>query len=197
MLMLKWFCLLISLCLGGVSSRSASWSRKSLSFIAPTRSVRQTQSITQFAVSAMGARIESSNEMENEFSIEIDGPTSKNGKFGKVVYDKILKDQKQLAIRQPIQGFRPGVLPPFMLPRVLYASVSELCKEICKAALDEQGIKPSENQDVIELEFPGISNGDIPAFCKATSYKPGDDLTFKARRVKGSKAGEIFPAQKD
>ncbi len=129
----------------------------------------------------------------NEFEVIVDGDTSKNGKYGQLVYDKILKDQKELFKRQPAPGFRPGTLPAFVLPRIKYASVRELCKELCKAALEESGIQPDEDQEHAIIRFPGVETaGDVTTFCQLVGYKPGMDVTFSATRVRGSEPGIIF-----
>lgn len=159
------------------------WVLVSLAQVAPAfRSTPRSRQITRFRA-IPGTQIQ---RVENslEYFVFFDGPASNNGQFGKIVYDKILRDQKEIHRLQPAVGFSPGVIPPFIMPRILYASVKELCKELCKAALEENGIVPDEKQDTIELSFPGAEDGDIPTFCKKTGYKPGDNITFKAGGVK-------------
>ncbi len=131
----------------------------------------------------------------NEFNVTFDGPINRNGVFGQLVYDKIFKDQKELFKKQPAPGFKPGTIPAFILPRIKYAAVRDLCKELCKAALEGKGIVPDEEQSKIVFHFPGVQDGDVVEFCRVSKFKPGDDITFSASHVVGNfKGSGVFPS---
>ena len=94
------------------------------------------------------------------------------------------------------------------MPRIKYAAIEQLCSQTCEAALEEQGIKMLPGQTELSttngLEFPGfdIPKCDVPAYCKASGWKPGNDVSFRAYGVKGSPVNggdggvEAFPAAK-
>jgi hypothetical protein len=132
----------------------------------------------------------------NTFTVVIDGPESGIGKFGKVVYNKILNDQKKILKSQPVPGFRAGTMPPFMLPRIKMGAVREICRETCLAALEENGIAPMPDQefDTLCITFPDHApDGDVPTFCKSSGWKAGDDFSFRATAVFGTRGtNEIF-----
>jgi hypothetical protein len=46
----------------------------------------------------------------DQYDIAVDGARCKNGKLGKVIYDKILADQKRMYTQRPMAGFRAGLL---------------------------------------------------------------------------------------
>ena len=127
-----------------------------------------------------------------EFDVDIDGASCQNGRLGKVIYDKILQDQKMLYKQRPMPGFKAGTIPPQIMPRIKFAAVEQLCSQTCEAALEEQGVTMLPGQTELSttngLEFPGydIPKGDVPAFVKASKWKPGDDVSFRAFGVKGS-----------
>jgi len=135
----------------------------------------------------------------------VDGKLCKNGKLGKVIYDKIFADQKRLYNAKPMPGFRAGAIPPQVLPRIKFAAIEQLCSQTCEAALEEEDIVMSPGQAELStnngLQFPGFqgTDMDVPAFCKASGWKPGNDVSFRAFRVKGTgtKSGvasvETFP----
>jgi len=135
--------------------------------------------------------------------VDVEGSICKNGKLGKVIYDKILADQKRLYTRQPMPGFRKGTIPPQIMPRIQYAAIEQLCSQTCEAALEEEGIKMMEGQTELStsnsLDFPGFDVDDVPGYCKASGWKPGKDVSFRAFRVRGTPTGggaqvEAFPS---
>jgi hypothetical protein len=137
----------------------------------------------------------------NTFTVVVDGPASGIGKFGKIVYDKILKDQMKMLKTQPVPGFRTGTMPPFLLPRIKMGAVREICRETCLAALEENGISPLPGQefDTLSVSFPDHApDGDVPTFCKSSGWKPGDDFSFRATAVIGSgNVADIFAPDTD
>jgi hypothetical protein len=48
----------------------------------------------------------------NEYNVDIDGAGCQNGRLGKVIYEKILQDQKRLYKARPMPGFKAGAIPP-------------------------------------------------------------------------------------
>ena len=78
---------------------------------------------------------------ETDFTIEIDGEAADLGKFGSVVYRKITNDAKQ----QSFQGFRPGTIPPHLLPSYKAFSMNEVALEATLEAMQQNNIRPFES----------------------------------------------------
>ena len=129
----------------------------------------------------------------DQYDIAVDGVKCKNGKLGKVIYDKILADQKRMYTQRPMAGFRAGTIPPQIMPRIKFAAVEQLCSQTCEAALEEEGLTMLKGQEELSttngLEFPGFDVADVPAFCKASQWKPGNDVSFRAFGVKATGGG--------
>ena len=65
---------------------------------------------------------------ETDWTIQIDGVEADLGKFSDVVYKKITSDAK----RQSFQGFRPGTIPPHLLPTYKTFAMDEVAREAGK-----------------------------------------------------------------
>mmetsp|Transcript_33654 Transcript_33654/g.60593 ORF Transcript_33654/g.60593 Transcript_33654/m.60593 type:complete len:229 (-) Transcript_33654:123-809(-) len=75
---------------------------------------------------------------DTEFTIEIDGNSADLGSFSNVVYRKITSDAK----RQQFQGFRPGTLPPNLIPAYRTFAMDEVAREAVLEALQQNDIRP-------------------------------------------------------
>ncbi len=78
---------------------------------------------------------------ETEFTIQIDGNEADLGKFGAVVYRKITADAKT----QRFQGFRPGTIPPQLMPAYKSFAMDEVAREAVLEAMQQNNIRPFEN----------------------------------------------------
>ena len=81
---------------------------------------------------------------ETDFTIQIDGNEADLGNFGSVVYRKITSDAK----RQQYQGFRPGTLPPHLLPTYKSFAMDEVAREAILEAMQQNNIRPFESARV-------------------------------------------------
>ena len=107
------------------------------------------------------------------------GAASGNGALSKTIYDKIYADQKKMTV----PGFRPGTVPPQLVPRIRYAAARETCTQTVFEALSAEGLQAKDDSAAIAktLSFDGAAVGDVAAFCKATSWEVGQDLRFSAK----------------
>ena len=78
---------------------------------------------------------------ETEFTIQIDGNEADLGNFGAVVYRKITADAK----RQRFQGFRPGTIPPHLLPAYKTFAMDEVAREAVLEAMQQNSIRPFDS----------------------------------------------------
>ena len=135
---------------------------------------------------------ESPGRTPNVWTVSIDGPSSGIRKLGLVIFNKILNDQKKLLKSNPVPGFRVGTMPPYLMPRIKAAALREIVRETCVAALEENNKIPASSQeyDDLEVSYPDHPlDCDVPAFLKASGWKPGDDFSFVARNVRSLSSG--------
>ena len=78
---------------------------------------------------------------DTEFTIQIDGNEADLGNFGVAVYKKITSDAK----RQNFQGFRPGTIPPHLLPTYRAFAMDEVAREATLEAMQQNNIRPFES----------------------------------------------------
>ncbi len=78
---------------------------------------------------------------ETEFTIQIDGIEADLGNFGAVVYRKITADAK----KQRFQGFRPGTIPPHLLPAYKTFAMDEVAREAVLEAMQQNNIRPFDS----------------------------------------------------
>jgi len=74
------------------------------------------------------------------FTITIDGVEADLGEFSKAVFRKVTSDAK----RQSFQGFRPGTIPPHLLPTYKAFAMDEVAREAVMEALQQNNIRPFE-----------------------------------------------------
>lgn len=77
---------------------------------------------------------------DTTFTIRIDGNEADLGNFGATVYRKITSDAR----RQQFQGFRPGTLPPHLLPTYRGFAMDEVAREAVLEAMQQNNIRPFE-----------------------------------------------------
>lgn len=87
-----------------------------------------------------------------EFEISIDGVEADLGKFSEAIYRKISSDVKQ----QRFQGFRPGTIPPHLLPTYIGFAMDECAREATLEAMQQNNIRPFDGARD-EIEFESIS----------------------------------------
>ncbi len=87
-----------------------------------------------------------------EYTLEIDGEQADLGKFSDAIYRKITSDAKQ----QRFQGFRPGTIPPHLLPTYAGFAMDECAREATLEALQQNNIRPFDDARM-EFEFDTIS----------------------------------------
>lgn len=83
-------------------------------------------------------------DSETEFTIQIDGVEADLGNFGAVVYRKITADAK----KQRFQGFRPGTIPPHLLPAYKTFAMDEVAREAVLEAMQQNNIRPFDSARV-------------------------------------------------
>lgn len=101
----------------------------------------------------------------SEYQIQIDGVEADLGKFSDAIYKKISADAKQ----QRFQGFRPGTIPPHIVPTYIAFAMDECAREATLEAMQQNNVRPFEDART-ELEFTNIS---IPPQKKRKKKKKG------------------------
>jgi hypothetical protein len=81
---------------------------------------------------------------ETDFTIQIDGTEADLGNFGAAVYKKITSDAKT----QRFQGFRPGTIPPHLIPAYKTFAMDEVARETILEAMQQNDIRPFESARV-------------------------------------------------
>ena len=119
---------------------------------------------------------------DTTFTIRVDGNEADLGNFGAVVYRKITSDAK----RQQYQGFRPGTLPPHLLPTYRGFAMDEVAREATLEAMQQNDIRPFEGAR------EGISIGKvaIPPPSKKKKKKKGKKKK-KAQAALGEEEDEV------
>lgn len=81
---------------------------------------------------------------ETDFTIQIDGNEADLGNFGAAVYKKITADAKT----QRFQGFRPGTIPPHLIPAYMTFAMDEVARETILEAMQQNNIRPFDSARV-------------------------------------------------
>jgi Bacterial trigger factor protein (TF) len=63
------------------------------------------------------------------------------GRFSEAIYKKVTSDAK----RERFQGFRPGTIPPHLLPTYTAFSMDECARETVLEAMQQNNIRPFDN----------------------------------------------------
>ena len=106
---------------------------------------------------------------QTEFTIKIDGIEADLGKFGAVVCKKITTDAKN----QRFQGFRPGTIPPHLLPVYRTFAMDEVACEATLEAMQQNNIRPfdSARQEMV-IEQVSIPSKPTKGKKKKDTKKP-------------------------
>lgn len=92
-------------------------------------------------------------EPTTEWIITIDGVEADLGRFGEAIYKKITSDAKQ----QRFQGFRPGTIPPHLLPTYRTFTMDECARETVLEAMEQNNIRPfSDARSELKIESVSI-----------------------------------------
>jgi hypothetical protein len=115
-----------------------------------------------------------------EWIVSIDGQEADLGKFSEAIYRKITADAK----RQNFQGFRPGTIPPHLIPTYSGFAMDECAREAVLEAMQQNNIRPFD-ETRNEFEFESISI--MPVKKKGKKKKKG-------KRKKGNNNAEVVAA---
>lgn len=86
------------------------------------------------------------------WTITIDGMEADLGKFSEAIYKKITMDAK----KERFQGFRPGTIPPHLLPTYKAFTMDEVAREATLEAMQQNNIRPFEDARS-EMQFEKFS----------------------------------------
>ena len=102
----------------------------------------------------LGCTITNIGDSLTDWEVKIDGEEADLGKFSSVIYQKLLSDGKQ----QNYRGFRPGTIPPMILPTYVAYAMDECAKEATLEALAQNEIRPFQDaRDNIEINSISIA----------------------------------------
>jgi hypothetical protein len=87
-----------------------------------------------------------------EWTIAIDGVEADLSSFSEAIYKKITSDAK----KQRFQGFRPGTIPPHLIPTYIAFTMDECAKETTLEAMQQNNIRPFDDARE-NFEFSQIS----------------------------------------
>lgn len=149
---------------------------------------------------------------ETEFTIQIDGNEADLGNFGVAVYKKITSDAK----RQNFQGFRPGTIPPHLLPTYRAFAMDEVAREATLEAMQQNNIRPFEaaRKDFVfeQVSIPpkpvkkkkgkkknGVEEQAEPVWqtfgtmqeALKAGWEPGQSFSFVATKCKGQQLKDV------
>jgi hypothetical protein len=153
---------------------------------------------------------------ETEFTIQVDGNEADLGNFGVAVYKKITSDAK----RQNFVGFRPGTIPPHLLPTYRAFAMDEVAREATLEAMQQNNIRPFESARsdfefvsvsippkpqkkkkgkkkskvevvVEEQEEPAWQTFDNMKDALKGGWEPGQSFSFVATKCKGQKLKDV------
>lgn len=99
-----------------------------------------------------GCTIQQDGESITNWILNIDGVEADLGAFSEAIYKKITNDAKQ----QRFQGFRPGTLPPHLLPTYRTFTMDECARETVLEAMQQNNIRPFESARE-DMEFESFS----------------------------------------
>jgi hypothetical protein len=88
-----------------------------------------------------GCSIEKVDDLLCEWKISIDGVEADLGKFSEAIYRKITSDAKKMRF----QGFRPGTIPPHLIPTYIAYTMDECAREATLEAMQQNNIRPFQD----------------------------------------------------
>ena len=123
----------------------------------------------------LGCSITKVDGSQTDYEVSIDGVEADLGKFSEAIYKKITSDAKQ----QRFQGFRPGTIPPHLLPTYVSFAMDECAREATLEALEQNDIRPFEATRM-EMTFDTVS---IPPAAKKSKKKKGGRKNKKKKNA--------------
>lgn len=87
-----------------------------------------------------GCTLQASENSPTEWIITIDGVEADLGRFSDAIFRKITRDAKQ----ERFQGFRPGTIPPHLLPTYVVFAMDECARETVLEAMQQNNVRPFE-----------------------------------------------------
>jgi hypothetical protein len=121
----------------------------------------------------------------SEWIVNIDGVEADLGKFSDAIYRKITADAKQ----QQFQGFRPGTIPPHLLPTYIGFSMDECAREATLEAMSQNNIRPFDDVRT-EMKFSSISI--LPAKKKSKKKKKKKNKIDGATAIPEEKEEDLW-----
>lgn len=88
-----------------------------------------------------GCSIERQGDSMTDWKVTIDGIEADLGKFSEAIMKKLTADGR----RQRFQGFRPGTIPPHILPTYVAFAMDECAREATLEAMEQNNVRPFEN----------------------------------------------------
>ncbi len=79
--------------------------------------------------------------LTTDWIVTIDGIEADLGRFSEAIYKQIIGNAKQ----QRFQGFRPGTIPPHLLPTYVAFCMDECARETVLEAMQQNNIRPFED----------------------------------------------------
>lgn len=123
----------------------------------------------------LGCSISKVDGSQKDYEVSIDGVEADLGKFSEAIYKKITSDAKQ----QRFQGFRPGTIPPHILPTYVSFAMDECAREATLESLEQNDIRPFEATRM-EMTFDTVS---IPPAAKKAKKKKGGRKNKKKKNT--------------
>jgi hypothetical protein len=215
-------CLLLACSLLLLLLRGSSGYLPAAAILRPLRSLSSSSSLFSSSSSSSfkGCSITPDPSNPTVFSLAIDGAQADLAKFSAAIYKKVLKD----ASAQRFQGFRPGTVPPHLLPAYVSFAMDETAREAALEGMGQNGLLPFEGtraeMEVTELAFvPGrkgkkpkgkkkgageVAEGEPEPVVAASvqeaakaGWQPGTCFSFVAK-VKGQEKGiDVLGRERD
>lgn len=129
---------------------------------------------------------------ETTHTVKIDGLEADLGKFSAAVYRKVTSDAK----RQNYVGFRPGTLPPHLLPTYRAFAMDECARETVLEALQQNNVRPfSSAREDIQITQVSIPPKPGKKKKKKGGKKKGQDKSLE--ETKPVATWETYPTLKE
>ena len=107
------------------------------------------------------------------------------------MYRKITNDAKQ----QSFQGFRPGSIPPHLLPSYKAFAMNEVALEATLEAMQQNNIRPFEScrEDILieSISIPPKKQKKKKKRKKKAGWEPGQSFSFVSKNCQGQKVDQV------
>jgi len=143
-----------------------------------------------------GCRIQKVDGTLCEWVISIDGVEADLGKFSEAIYRKITSDAKKMRF----QGFRPGTIPPHLIPTYIAYTMDECAREATLEAMAQNNIRPFEdarnNFKFETISIPPASGKKTPTSKNKSKSSSGDGVTNESS-TSGTEEWRKFDSMKE